>query len=54
LQRIRDALQDEGARLSGELARYAGLNQSVLATLKVIGESLKPIARPKDMRIREP
>jgi len=44
LQRIRDVLHAEGARLSGELARYAGLNQSVQATMRVIGESLKPIA----------
>jgi hypothetical protein len=44
LQRIRDVLHAEGARLSGELARYATLNQSVQATMKVISESLKPIA----------
>jgi hypothetical protein len=44
LQRIRDELYDEGARLSRELARYASFNQSVLATMKVIRESLTPIA----------
>jgi hypothetical protein len=44
LQRIRDALYDESARLSRELARYASFNQSVLATMKVIRESLTPIA----------
>ena len=44
LQRIRDVLQGEGARLSRDLARYASLNRSVLATMRVIGESLKPLA----------
>jgi hypothetical protein len=44
LQRIRDVLHGEGGRLSREVARYANLNQSVLATMKVIHESLKPIA----------
>jgi hypothetical protein len=43
LQRIRDVLQGEGARLSRDLARYASLNRSVLATMRVIGESLKPL-----------
>jgi hypothetical protein len=55
LQRIRDVLQGEGARLSGELARYASLNQSLQATMKVIGESLTPIASTREnARIREP
>jgi hypothetical protein len=44
LQRIRDVLHGEGGRLSREVARYASLNQSVLATMKVIRESLKPMA----------
>jgi len=44
LQRIRDVLHAEGARLSGELARYANLNQSVQETMKVISDSLKPLA----------
>ena len=44
LKRIRDALQGDGVRLTRDLARYASLNQSVLATMKVIAESLKPIA----------
>jgi len=44
LQRIRDVLHSEGERLSREVARYASLNQSLLATMKVIHESLKPIA----------
>ena len=44
LQRIRDVLHDEGARLSREIARYANLNQSIHATVKLLGESLKPIS----------
>jgi hypothetical protein len=44
LQRIRDELHSEGGRLSREVARYAALNQSVLATMKVIRDSLRPIA----------
>src|SRR5215471_10221007 len=44
LQRFRDVMHDEGARLSRELARYASLNQSVLATMKVLGESLRSMA----------
>ena len=43
LQRIRDAVHGEGERLTRELSRYASLNQSVLATMKVIHDSLKPI-----------
>jgi hypothetical protein len=44
LQRIRDLVHGEGGRLSREVARYATFNQSVQATMKVIRESLKPIA----------
>jgi hypothetical protein len=44
LQRIRDMLNSESGRLSREIARYAGFNQSLLATMKVVRESLKPIA----------
>jgi len=44
LQRIRNALHGEGARVSQDLARYASLNQSIQATMRVIRESLKPIA----------
>ncbi|HLH88002.1 MAG TPA: hypothetical protein VKX28_06040 [Xanthobacteraceae bacterium] len=43
LQRIRDLVQHGGERLTRELTRYASLNQSVLATMKVIHESLKPV-----------
>ena len=44
LQRIRDVLHGEGERLTREVARYVSFNQSVLATMKVIRESLKPMA----------
>ena len=44
LQRIRDELHGEGARLSRECARFANFNQSILASMKVIRESLKPMA----------
>ena len=43
LQRIRDELHGEGARLGREFARFASLNQSILASMKIIRESLKPI-----------
>ena len=48
LQRIRDLVHGEGGRLSREVARYASFSQSVLATMKVIRESLKPIASTKE------
>ena len=54
LQRIRDALHGEGGRLSREVARFASLNQSVLATMKVIRESLKPIAATNGSAQPEP
>ncbi|HEY1545650.1 MAG TPA: hypothetical protein VGG01_24875 [Xanthobacteraceae bacterium] len=44
LQRVRDVLHSEGARLGHEIASYGNLNQSILATMKVIRESLTPIA----------
>src|SRR5262249_16714442 len=47
LQRIRDVLHGEGGRLSREVGRYASFSQSVRATMKVIRESLKPIASTK-------
>jgi hypothetical protein len=43
LQRVRDVLHIEGARLGHEIVSYGSLNQSILATLKVIRESLTPI-----------
>jgi len=54
LQRIRDVLHGEGGRLSREVARYANLNQSVLATMTIIRESLKPIAATHGSAHREP
>jgi len=44
LKRIRDELHGEGERLSREVARYVSLNQSVLATMKIIREGLEPLA----------
>jgi hypothetical protein len=41
LQRVRDMLHSEGERLSGEIARYASLNQHLMAGMKVITENLK-------------
>ena len=41
LGRLRDALHREGERLSGDVARYASLNQSLMAAMKVISENLK-------------
>jgi Mg2+ and Co2+ transporter CorA len=41
LQRVRDMLHSEGERLSGQIARYASLNQHLMAGMKVIAENLK-------------
>jgi len=41
LQRVRDMLHSEGERLSDEIARYARLNQHLMAGMKVIAENLK-------------
>ena len=48
LRRMRDAVKSE--RWSGDIAGYARLNQSVMATMKVISESLR---RGKQARTRE-
>lgn len=47
LQRVRDMLHSESERLSRGIARYASLNQSLIATMKVMRESLKPMASTK-------
>ncbi len=44
LQRVRDMLHSESERLSREIARYASLNRSLMATTKVIRESLRGLA----------
>ena len=41
LQRVRDMLHSEGERLNAEIARYASLNQHLMAGMKVIAENLK-------------
>jgi len=42
LRRMRDALHEKSERRSGDIAGYARLNQSVMATMKIISESLRP------------
>ena len=42
LRRMRDALHEKSERRSGDSAGYARLNQSVMATMKIISESLRP------------
>jgi hypothetical protein len=44
LRRMRDAVKSE--RWSGDIAGYARLNQSVMATMKVISESLRRGKQP--------
>lgn len=59
LRRIRDALDWNSERWSGDIAGYARLNQSVMATMKIIGESLRqgkwPLTREQalaDLKVR--
>jgi hypothetical protein len=40
LQHVRDMLHGEGERLSGEIARYASLNQQLMTGIKIIAENL--------------
>lgn len=40
LQTMRDMLHTEGERVRREIVGYAGLNQSAMLSMKVIGESL--------------
>lgn len=44
LQRVRDILHSQSERLTRDIARYANYNRSLVATMKVIGQSLKPMA----------
>ena len=46
LRRMRDALNGKSERWSGNIAGYARLNQSVMATMKVISESLRRGKQP--------
>ena len=41
LRRIRDVLDRKSERWGGDIASYARLNQSVMATMKIISESLR-------------
>jgi hypothetical protein len=43
---VRDALNGKSERWSDDIAGYARLNQSVVATMKVISESLRRGKRP--------
>jgi hypothetical protein len=43
LQRVRSMLHSDAARLSAEIVRYAGLNHSLMATMKIIREGLRPV-----------
>ena len=40
LQRLREVLHDEGARVQREIAEYAHLSQSAMQSTKIIAESL--------------
>jgi hypothetical protein len=46
LRRMRDALNGKSEQWSGNIAGYARLNQSVMATMKVISESLRRGEQP--------
>jgi hypothetical protein len=46
LRRMRDALNGKSERWSGNITGYARLNQSVMATMKVISESLRRGEQP--------
>jgi hypothetical protein len=43
LQGIRTLLHNEGERVRREITGYAGLSQSAVATMKVIGETLSQL-----------
>jgi hypothetical protein len=55
LQGVRDMLQNEGDRVSREVAGYASLSHAAMTAMKVIGESLRqwkggPDAAPDQTR----
>lgn len=59
LRRMRDAVHGKSERWGGDIADYARLNQSVMATMKVISESLRrgkqPLTREQalaDLKVR--
>jgi hypothetical protein len=56
---MRDAVHGKSERWGGDIADYARLNQSVMATMKVISESLRrgkqPLTREQvlaDLKVR--
>lgn len=46
LRRMRDALHGKSERWSGDIAGYARVDQSVMATMKAISEGLRQAKRP--------
>jgi hypothetical protein len=46
LRQMRDAVHGKSERWGGDIAGYARLNQSVMATMKIISESLRQGKRP--------
>jgi hypothetical protein len=59
LRRMRDGLNGKSERWSGDIAGYASLNQSVIATMQVISETLRrgkqPLTREQalaDLKVR--
>ena len=46
LRRMRDALHAKSGQWDGDIAGYARLNQSVMATMKIISESLRREKQP--------
>src|SRR5512139_2588796 len=50
LRRMRDALHGNSERWSGDIAGFARLNQSAMATMKIISEILRQGKRPLTTR----
>jgi len=53
LEEMRETLRSEGERLQRELAGFADLSHSAMASMKVISESLEHWQRPSVERIHE-
>lgn len=50
LQSMRDTLRNEGERMRHELSDYAGLSQSAMLSMKIIGDGLAQW-RPSTLRV---
>jgi hypothetical protein len=46
---MRDTLVSEGDRVQREVARFAGLSQTAMASVRVIADSLMQWERPDDL-----